>query len=108
MIMPKINKSFAKIFTNGGFRTNIQVNNCFWYNEKNEVVMSYEEDEENAYRTYDDIVGRSIRRGTRKAVKALTFGLLGGTDPLTELGTDAAEELITKVIPRSQENSEDD
>ena len=70
--------------------------------------MSYEEDEENAYRTYDDIVGRSIRRGTRKAVKALTFGLLGGTDPLAELGTDAAEELITKVLPRSQENSEDD
>jgi len=106
--MPEFNISFTKTFINCGFFTNGRANNGFWYNEKKEVVMSYEEDEENAYRTYDDIVGRSIRRGTRKAVKALTFGLLGGTDPLTELGTDAAEELITKVIPRSQENSEDD
>ena len=64
--------------------------------------MGAKEDDEKAYTTYDGIVGRSIRRGTRKAVKALTFGLLGGSDPIHELGKDAAEELVTKVIPRSK------
>ncbi len=70
--------------------------------------MTYEEDEEKAYRTYDDIVGRSLRRGTRKAIKALSLGFFGGSDPMTELGKDAANELITKVIPRSLENKDDD
>jgi len=63
--------------------------------------MGRNEDDERAYTTYDDIVGRSIRRGTRKAVSALTGGLIKGSDPLSELGQDAAKELATKVIPRS-------
>ena len=66
--------------------------------------MGWREDDEKAYTTYDDIVGRSIRRGTRKAVKALTFGLAGGSDPMTELAKDAAGELVTKTIPRSRKN----
>lgn len=65
------------------------------------------EDDEKAYTTYDDIVGRSMRRGTRKAVKVLTLGLLGGDDPVTGLAKDAAGELATKVIPRSLKNSDD-
>jgi hypothetical protein len=69
--------------------------------------MGWKEDDEKAYTTYDDIVGRSIRRGTRKAVKALTLGLVGGSDPVKELGKDAAEELVTKVIPRSRRNDDD-
>lgn len=69
--------------------------------------MTREEDDEKAYTTYDDLIGRSIRRGTRKAIKALTLGFLGGSDPFTELGKDAAEELVTKVIPRSRRNDDD-
>jgi len=68
--------------------------------------MSARDDDERAYTTYDDIVGRSIRRGTRKAIKALTFGLLGGSDPMEELAKDAAEELVTKVIPRSSRDDD--
>lgn len=63
--------------------------------------MGKKEDDAKAYRTSEDIVGRSIRRGTRKALKALTFGLIGGSDPMKELAKDAAKELVTKVIPRS-------
>lgn len=63
--------------------------------------MGREEDDKNAYTTYDDIVGRSIRRGTRKAIKALTLGLLEGgdclTDSLKNLAQDAAEELPTAI-----------
>lgn len=70
--------------------------------------MSWEDDDEKAYTTYDDIVGRSIRRGTRKAISALTLGLIKGTDPLSELAEDAAEELVTKVIPRSIDNDDED
>ena len=65
--------------------------------------MGWEEDEEKAYRTYDDIVGRSIRRGTRKAIKALTLGLVGGSDPVTNLAQDALCEL-PKAVRRSREN----
>jgi len=68
--------------------------------------MRWKEDDEKAYRTYDDIVGRSIRRGTRKALRALTFGLIGGSDPISELGKDALEEFVTKVIPRSMEDND--
>jgi len=70
--------------------------------------MGWKEDDEKAYTTYDDIVGRSIRRGTRKAVSALTLGLVSGSDPVRELGKDAAQELVTKVIPRSRRSNEDD
>jgi len=69
--------------------------------------MGWEEDEDNAYRTSDDMVGRSIRRGTRKAAKVLTLGLLGCDDPATGLAKDAAWELTTKVIPRSMEDVDD-
>lgn len=69
--------------------------------------MGRKEDDEKAYTTYDDIVGRSIRRGTRKAVKALTGGLLGGGNPLEGslkgLAKDAARELPT-AIERSKRN----
>jgi len=73
--------------------------------------MSKEEDDARAYTTYDDIVGRSIRRGTPKAIKALTFGLLGGADPLAgslgQLGRDALNELPT-AIERSQRKRDND
>ena len=69
--------------------------------------MSRREDDEKAYTTYDGIVGRSIRRGTRKAVKALTLGLAGGGDPVSgslgALGKDALRELPT-AIERSRRN----
>ncbi|WP_298895120.1 hypothetical protein [uncultured Psychroserpens sp.] len=80
------------------------------------------EDEENAYRTNDDMLGRSIRRGTDKALNALTFGLWGAVtsssednsegdedcdidpdfDPLTRLAKDAARE-APKAFKRSRE-----
>jgi hypothetical protein len=68
--------------------------------------MGWKEDDEKAYTTYDDIVGRSIRRGTRKALSALTLGIVSGSDPLCELGKDAAKELVTKVVPRSKKNDD--
>jgi hypothetical protein len=52
-------------------------------------IFASDRDEDDAYRTSEGMLGRSIRRGTDKALKALTFGLLGGTDPVTELGKDA-------------------
>lgn len=64
--------------------------------------MGWKEDDEKAYTTSEGMVGRSIRRGTRKAVKALTLGIVTGSDPIKELGKDAAVELTTKVIPRSK------
>jgi hypothetical protein len=73
--------------------------------------MGAKEDDEKAYTTYDGIVGRSIRRGTRKALKALTFGLLGGGDPvagsLGSLAEDAATELPT-AIERGIKSKEDE
>ena len=69
-------------------------------------IFSSDEDEENAYRTSEGMFGRSIRRGTDKALKVLTFGFFGGGNPIKELGKDAAEELVTKVIPRSMEDDE--
>ncbi|MBN1816257.1 MAG: hypothetical protein JW828_02790 [Sedimentisphaerales bacterium] len=68
--------------------------------------MGWKEDDEKAYTTYDGIVGRSFRRGMRKAAKALTLGLLSGDGPagvFKALGKDAAEEL-PKAIKRSREN----
>ena len=67
--------------------------------------MGAREDDEKAYTTYDDIVGRSIRRGTRKALSALTLGLING-DPVGNLAKDAARELPT-AIERSRRNSDD-
>ena len=63
--------------------------------------MGWKEDDEKAYTTYEGIVGRSFRRGVRKGLSAVTFGLIKGTDPMSELAQDAAKELATKVIPRS-------
>jgi hypothetical protein len=68
--------------------------------------MGRKEDDEKAYTTYEGIVGRSFRRGMRKAAKALTFGLVSGEGPtgvFKALGTDAAKEL-PKAIKRSKEN----
>jgi len=67
--------------------------------------MGAREDDDNAYRTDDDMVGRSIRRGTRKALKALTFGLLGG-DPISSLGADAAKE-FPEMVRRSRERDDE-
>lgn len=68
--------------------------------------MGAKEDDEKAYTTYDGIVGRSIRRGTRKAIKALTGGIAGG-DPVEgtfkSLGADAIKELPT-AVERSRRN----
>lgn len=69
--------------------------------------MGWKEDDERAYRTSEDLVGRSIRRGTRKAISALTLGLVSGSDPVQNLAGDAAKELGTKVIPRSREKDKD-
>ena len=69
-------------------------------------IFASDQDENDAYRTSKGMVGCSIRRGTDKAIKALTFGLLGGSDPMTNLGRDAARELVTKVIPRSMEDDD--
>ncbi len=70
--------------------------------------MGWKEDDDKAYTTYDGIVGRSIRRGTRKAISALTLGLISDGDPLTgslkNLAKDAAKELPT-AIKRSIENN---
>jgi hypothetical protein len=71
------------------------------------IVISAKEDDAKAYTTYDGIVGRSFRRGMRKAAKALTLGLISGGDPLESslinLAQDATEELPT-AIKRSREN----
>ncbi|GEM_PF-1549559 len=69
-------------------------------------IFASDQDEDDAYRTSKGMVSRSIRRGTDKAIKALTFGLIGGSDPLKELAQDAALELTTKVIPRSLEDDD--
>lgn len=71
-------------------------------------IFASKEDEENAYRKKEGWFSRSIRRGTDKAIKVLTFGILTGSDPVKELGKDAAEELVSKVIPRSKEKNDDD
>ena len=72
--------------------------------------MGAREDDEEAYTTYDDIVGRSMRRGIRKGVKAVTLGILGGGNPLksslTNLVQDAIEKLPT-AIERSRKNKEE-
>ena len=65
--------------------------------------MGAKEDDEKAYTTSDDIVGRSIRRGTRKAIRTLTFGLVTGQDPLASVAVDAAKELPT-AIERAKKN----
>lgn len=80
-------------------------------------MLSWIDDEEKAYRTSDDMVGRSIRRGTIKGLKAVGGALiglgLGGPvgavlgAALTNLATDAAVEVVTKVIPRSLEEKEE-
>ena len=66
--------------------------------------MGKKEDDEKAYTTYDGIVGRSFRRGVRKGLSAVTFGIVKGTDPMSELAGDAAKELVTKAIPRGMKN----
>lgn len=71
-------------------------------------AMGAREDDERAYTTYDDIVGRSMRRGTRKALSALTLGIFSD-DPargsLEALARDAAKELPT-AIERSRRNGD--
>jgi hypothetical protein len=76
--------------------------------------FSTKEDDDNAYRTPLD-AGRAIRRGTDKAINVMLLGLpslLSGNDDPTDLApdlaTDAAKELVTKVIPRSFEDREED
>jgi hypothetical protein len=72
--------------------------------------MSADDDDEKAYTTYDDILGRSIRRGTRKAIKALTFGLVSDepvSGALKNLAGDAARELPT-AIERSSRSKDGD
>ena len=67
--------------------------------------MSWKDDDEKAYRTSEDMVGLSIRRGTRKAIEALTFGIIGGeplTGSLSHLAQDAARE-AAEAYRRSKE-----
>ncbi len=67
--------------------------------------MGAREDDEKAYTTSEGMAGRAFRRGVRKGLKAVTGGLVDG-DPVggaaKNLAADAAEELVTKVIPRSR------
>jgi hypothetical protein len=73
--------------------------------------MSSKDDDEKAYTTDDDMLGRSIRRGTRKAIKALTFGIISPGNPLRNslgnLAQDALEEL-PEAIERSKNRDSDD
>jgi len=69
--------------------------------------MDWKKDEKNAYRTDEGMAGRAFRRGVRKGLSAVTFGLISGSDPVTNLAQDAGKELITKVIPRSMEKDDD-
>ncbi len=66
-------------------------------------IFSNDKDERDAYRTSEGMVGRSIRRGTDKAISALTLGAVTGSDPVSSLASDAVNEAITKAIPRSEE-----
>jgi hypothetical protein len=66
-------------------------------------LFASKKDEKDAYRKKEGMVGRSIRRGTDKALKALTFGAISD-DPGEQLARDAAKEAATKAIPRSQED----
>lgn len=63
--------------------------------------MSWKDDDKKAYTTSKGMGGRSIRRGTRKAAKALGLGLVTGSDPVSNLAADAAKEL-PKAIKRSK------
>lgn len=52
------------------------------------------------------MTGRSLQRSLEKAILALTLGLVSGSDPVSNLGRDAAQEPVTKAIPRSLEDDE--
>ena len=65
--------------------------------------MGWKEDDENAYRTSEGMYGRAFRRGVRKGLKAVTFGLVSGDSPFSHLAQDAAMEL-PKAVKRSREN----
>jgi hypothetical protein len=64
-------------------------------------LFSSKQDEKDAYRKKEGMVGRSIRRGTDKALKALTLGAVTG-DPGEHLAKDAAKDAV-KAASRSQE-----
>ena len=71
------------------------------------------DDEDKAYRTYDDIVSRSIRRGTKKGLIAAGSAIIGGLlfhNPAAIVGSaiinllvDAAAEL-PEAVSRSEED----
>jgi hypothetical protein len=77
--------------------------------------MSWESDDSEAYRSDDDVVGRSIRRGTRKGLGAAAGSALGGgliagpagflLGALAALLVDAAIEAPT-AMDGSSENDE--
>jgi hypothetical protein len=78
--------------------------------------MSWEGDEETAYRTSDDMAGRSFRRGVKKGLKAVTGAAIGGAlggpigaaigAALGNLAVDAAKE-VPKAVSRSHEDDAD-
>ena len=77
--------------------------------------MSRDDDEYNAYRTDEDMVGRSIRRGTEKGLRAvggailgsILFGPVGGLlgAALSNLKRDAIGD-AAKVLDRADEYNE--
>ena len=76
--------------------------------------MSWRDDEEKAYRTKDDLLGRSIRRGTKKGLMAVAGALIGGAaggpvglfiGAMKGLFIDALTE-APKAINRSQEKED--
>jgi hypothetical protein len=69
-------------------------------------LFASEKDERDAYRTSEGMAGRSFRRGMDKAAKWLTLGLITHSNPLSHAASDAATEIVTKVIPRSRERRE--
>jgi hypothetical protein len=58
-------------------------------------------DERDAYRTRKGMVGRSIRRGTKKGLKAVAYGVATGRSPLGHLAADAAKD-AAKAYSRSK------
>ncbi|MEM8507293.1 MAG: hypothetical protein AAF717_05655 [Bacteroidota bacterium] len=85
--------------------------------------FSTEEDDEKAYRTDEDMAGRSKRRGIDKGINAtlnmFTMGIWGimtaddpsevdpdPSDAFTHLAKDAEKEYRTKYRPRTKEREE--
>jgi len=66
--------------------------------------MGMEKDDEKDVSTYDDIVGKSIRRGKSKAFNDLSFGNSGGGEPSTDPSGNLVEDAV-KDLPAEKKHS---